>query len=171
MSDLRQFLSRKSGVLAERRHDFTENPAAALATLTATSTISHENFARPTTMGNFQMVSDSGVGLGGQALGPSAPEMMLGALASCLVHTYLLQSVLMNIPLSHVEVSVTGQIDLTGVVGLPSEQPPIMQTITYTAKVESSASAEEVEKIHAEVEATCPVLNTFKSPVSVTRSR
>lgn len=171
MSDLKTFLSRKSVVLAQRRQDFTANPESGTATLTAVSTLSHENFARPTRMGAFEMVSDSGVALGGQALGPSAPEMLLGALASCLVHTYLLQSVLMNIPITHVEVEVTGKIDLTGVVGLPYEQPPQMQDITYTAKVDSPADPEAIQRIHDEVEATCPVLNTIKYPVEVKRVR
>jgi uncharacterized OsmC-like protein len=97
--------------------------------------------------------------------------MLLGALASCLVHTYLLQSVLMNIPITHVEVEVTGKIDLTGVVGLPYEQPPQMQDITYTAKVDSPADPEAIQRIHDEVEATCPVLNTIKYPVEVRRVR
>lgn len=170
MSDLKTFLSRKSVILAQRRQDYTDNPDAGLVTLTAASTLSHENFARPTRMGSFDMLSDSGVGLGGQALGPSAPEMLLGALASCLVHTYLLQSVLMNIPIIHVEVEVTGKIDLTGVVGLPYEQPPQMQDITYTASVDSPASAEEIQRMHDMVEATCPVLNTIRYPVQVTRT-
>lgn len=170
MTPLNQFLSRKSGVLAERRQDFTANPSAALATITASSAISHENFARPTQMGSFEILSDSGVGLGGQALGPSAPEMLMGALASCLVHTYLIQAVLLNLPLTHVEVTVSGKLDLSGVVGLPYDQPPQFQNLSYTSTVESPASAEEIEKIHAAVEATCPVLNTFKYPISVTRT-
>lgn len=170
MTSLNNFISRKSGILAERRRDFEANPAAGLATISASSTISHENFARPTKMGNFEIVSDSGVGLGGQALGPSAPEMLMGALASCLVHTYLLQATLMDLPLTHVEVEVTGQLDLTGVVGLPYEQPPQLQNLTYTAKVESPASPEAIQKMHDAVEATCPVLNTLKFPTEVKRN-
>ena len=45
--------------------------------------------------------------------------MLLGALASCLVHTYLIQATLMQLPLDHVEVEVQGALDMAGVVGLP----------------------------------------------------
>ena len=48
--------------------------------------------ARPVKMGEIQFVTDSAPGLAGHALGPTAPEMLLGALASCLVHTYLIQA-------------------------------------------------------------------------------
>jgi uncharacterized OsmC-like protein len=169
MTPLADFLSRKSAVLTQRREDFTANPPGSVFALTASSRVSLDTFARPTRMGAHETLTDSGVGLGGQALGPSAPEMLLGALASCLVHTYLIQAVLLNIPLEQVEVEVTGNIDMAGVVGLPYDQPPQMSDIAYSAKVQSSATADQLEHMHRAVEATCPVLNTIRYPVAVKR--
>lgn len=167
MAKLDSYLARKAEAVKQRQADFQANPDAAVVTLTATSKVAGITGARPTRMGETVVISDSGPGLAGHALGPTAPEMLLGALASCLVHTYLLQAVLLNIPLDHVEVTTSGTLDYATVVGLPYEQPPRMENITYTAHVETSASKEQIEALHTAVEETCPVLNTLRFPVEV----
>ena len=137
MAKLDSYLARKAAAVQQRQADFRANPGAAVVTLTATSKVAGITGARPTRMGETVVISDSGPGLAGHALGPTAPEMLLGALASCLVHTYLLQAVLLNIPIDHVEVSTSGTLDYATVVGLPYDQPPRMQNLNYTAQVES----------------------------------
>ncbi len=107
-------------------------------------------------------MTDSAPGLAGHALGPTAPELLLGALASCLVHTYLIQATLLDLPLDHVEVEVQGALDMAGVVGLPYTALPQLEAVTYTARVTSSAAPEAIERMHAAVDETCPVLNTLR---------
>jgi uncharacterized OsmC-like protein len=170
MSKLDSYFARKAEAIAARQADFRANPEKALVTLTASSKVAGITGARPTRMGDTVLISDSGPGLAGNALGPTAPEILLGALASCLVHTYLLQSVLLNIPVDHVEVTTSGSLDYAPIVGLPSDEPSRMKDITYTANVESEAAPEQIERLHAAVEATCPVLNTLRLPVEVTRA-
>jgi uncharacterized OsmC-like protein len=169
MAKLESYLARKAAAVAQRQADYQANPDAAIVTLTASSKVAGITGARPTRMGETTVISDSGPGLAGHALGPTAPEMLLGALASCLVHTYLLQSVLLNIPIDHVEVNVSGTLDYAGVVGLPREQPSCMQNLSYVVHLESDAPPEQIAQIHAAVEATCPVLNTLRMPVEVIR--
>ncbi len=169
MAKLDSYLERKNKALADRRADYQTNPQAATIKLTASSKVAGITGARPTRMGEITFVTDSAPGLAGHALGPTAPEMLLGALASCLVHTYLIQAVLLNIPLDHVEIEVKGELDMSGVVGLPYDEPPRMSNITYAARIESPCSAEDVRRLHEGVADTCPVLNTIRYPVSVTR--
>ena len=95
--------------------------------------------------------------------------MLLGALASCLVHTYLIQAVLLDTPIDGVEVEVRGAVPMGGVVGLPYDKVPQMEEITYTARVVGDAPAEAIERMHQAVEETCPVLNTVRFPTSVAR--
>jgi hypothetical protein len=91
--------------------------------------------ARPVKMDETLFITDSAPALAGHALGPTAPEMLLGALASCLVHTYLIQAVLMDIPIDGVEIDVHGAVPMGGVVGLPYDKLPQMEEITYTANI------------------------------------
>lgn len=169
MAKLDNYIERKKKALAERQSDWTANPESAIATIKASSKVAGITGARPTQMGNTVMISDSAPGLAGHALGPTAPEMLLGALASCLVHTYLIQATLMNIPLDNVEVEVSCKLDYKAVVGMPYDTPPTLQDVTYKAHIESPASPDVIDNMHAAVAETCPVLNTLRSPVNIER--
>lgn len=169
MSKLAPYLQRKGEVLAQRRDHFRENPEAALVRLKATSHVAGNTGVRPVKMGDYIVISDSAPGLAGHSLGPSSPEMLLGALASCLIHTYLLQATLLEISLDHVEVVVEGVLDMTGVVGLPAQGPLKLEGLSYTPTVTSTATSEQIDQLHTAVEQTCAVLNTLRSPMEVVR--
>lgn len=169
MALLDSYIERKAKVLAQRREDLTANPEAAFVPLKATSHAAGITGVRPVQMGQYIVISDSAPGLAGHSLGPSSPEMLLGALASCLVHTYLLQATLLDIPLDGVEIEVTGGLDMTAVVGLPSDAPIRLERLAYAPTVASPAGPEEIERLHAAVEETCAVLNTLRSPMEVVR--
>ncbi len=171
MSALDYYLERKSAVLAQRRADFTAMPEKATVRIQAKSWVAGNTGARPVKMGETLFITDSAPALAGNALGPTAPEMLLGALASCLVHTYLIQAVLLDIPIDGVEIEVHGAVPMGGVVGLPYDKLPQMEEITYTATVNASATPEDIERMHQSVEETCPVLNTVRYPTAVTRIR
>lgn len=170
MAKLDNYIERKAKALADRQNDWTANPESAVATIKASSKVAGITGARPTQMGNTVMISDSSPGLAGHALGPTAPEMLLGALASCLVHTYLIQATLMNIPIDNVEVEVSCKLDYKGVIGMLYDTPPTLTDMTYKPYIESPASDEAIEKLHASVAETCPVLNTLRSPIQVERA-
>lgn len=169
MAALDSYIERKAKVLAQRREDFGANPEAAFVPLKATSHAAGITGVRPVQMGDYIVISDSAPGLAGHSLGPSSPEMLLGALASCLVHTYLLQATLLGIPLDGVEIEVTGGLDMTGVVGLPSDAPIRLERLAYAPTVASPASPADIKRLHDAVEETCAVLNTLRSPMEVIR--
>ncbi len=169
MALLDSYLARKTAVLAARQADYTAQPESSTLTIKAVSNVAGITGARPVRVGSHSFITDSAPGLAGHALGPTSPELLLGSLASCLVHTYLIQAVLLNLPLDQVEVEVTGQLDMSGVVGLPYDQPPRIDNITYVAHVQSTASPEDIARMHQAAEETCPVLNTLRYPVSIAR--
>lgn len=170
MSALAPYLSRKQAVLTQRQADFQAAPEKATVRIKAASWVAGNTGARPVRMGEVLFITDSAPALAGHALGPTAPEMLLGALASCLVHTYLIQATLLQIPLDNVEVEVKGALDMSGVVGLPYTALPQLSEVTYSAKVTSTAAPEDIERMHAAVDETCPVLNTLRLPTAVQRA-
>lgn len=171
MAKLDPYLQHKAQVLAQRREQFTANPESALVRLKATSHVAGNTGVRPVKMGDYIIISDSAPGLAGNSLGPSSPEMLLGALASCLIHTYLLQACLLEIPLDHVEVTIEGALNMAPVVGLPQAEPIKMEGLSYTPVVTSPAPPEAIERLHAAVEQGCAVLNTLRSPMAVACKR
>src|ERR1051325_11369083 len=124
MAKLDNYLERKAAALADRKQDWTTNPDKASATSKDASKLARITGTRPTTMGSHTIVSDSAPGLAGHSLGPTSPEMLLGALASCLVHTYLIHATLMNIPLDDVTVEISGTLDYKPVIAMPSPNRP-----------------------------------------------
>ncbi|MEZ4868370.1 MAG: OsmC family protein [Caldilineaceae bacterium] len=169
MAKLDPYLQRKASILAERRAQLRDNPRAGIVQLKATSHVAGNTGVRPVKMGDYIVISDSAPGLAGHSLGPSSPEMLLGALASCLIHTYLLQATLLEIPLDHVEVVIEGALDMAPVVGLPHDGPIKLGGLSYTPTVTSPADDAAIERLHSAVEQTCAVLNTLRSPMEVVR--
>lgn len=170
MGKLQEYLKRKAQAMTTRRLSWAEQPETAHITIQASSSLAGVTGARPTRMGESVVISDSAPGLAGHALGPTAPEMLLGALASCLVHTYVIQAVVMNLDLESVRVDVEGRLDMRPAIGMDVSPPSPIQPITYYAHLEvSDATDEEIQALHEAVERTCPVLLTLRHPVPISR--
>ncbi|MDZ4765953.1 MAG: OsmC family protein [Chloroflexota bacterium] len=170
MSHLDEYLARKHAALTAKQAAFTAAPDSALVTLHAAAKVAGNSGIRPVKMGDYTVITDSAPGLAGYGLGITAPEMLLGALASCLAHSYVIQAALLGVPLDALDVEISGQLDFTGVVGLPVTDAPALQNIAYAARIESPAPPEAVQKLHELVERYCPVLNTLRLPMDVRRA-
>lgn len=169
MAALDSYMERKGAAIAARTAEYRAQPEQAVVTLKATSKVAGITGARPTRIGDFLIVSDSGPGLAGFALGPTAPELLLGALASCLVHTYLIHATLLAIPLDSLEITVSGALNYAQVVAVDAEHPPRLEQMHYHADLVSPAPPADIERLHAAVDANCPVLNTLRQPITVSR--
>jgi uncharacterized OsmC-like protein len=170
MAQLDDYLKRKTAALEARQADFTADPDKALVRLSASSRIAGNSGVRPVRMGDYTVITDSAPGLAGFSLGPTAPEMLLGALASCLAHTYAIQAALLDVPLDSLEVSVSAALDFRGVVGMPVSDAPMLQDICYHAEIGTSAPPDLIEQLHSAVALYCPVLNTLRLPADVRRA-
>lgn len=89
---------------------------------------------------DHQVISDSPPDFAGYNLGPSSPELQLGVLGSCVTHVFLIQAALRQVPLTSLEIEVSGVIDPRG--GKPGhESTPIWpHNIAYTVHIDSPAS-------------------------------
>ena len=169
MAKLDLYLFRKADVLAEQQEVLKDKPERGLVELTATAHVAGNTGVRPVQMDEYMIVSDSAPGLAGHSLGPSSPQMLLGSLASCLVHTYLLQAALLEIPLDDVAVEIKGALDMNPVVGLPHDGQIQLETLSYHTDIASPAQQAEIDRLHEAVERTCAVLNTLRQPMNVKR--
>jgi uncharacterized OsmC-like protein len=175
MAHLDEYLSRKGAAMTEKRAAWADargqgDASAGVVRISASSALAGNTGVRPTMAGEHRIISDSAPGLAGNALGPTAPEMLLAALASCLVHTYVIQAVLLDVPLDEVRVEVSGALDMLGVIA--GEGPaPVIDHLRYTPHIASPASAEALDWLHAAVDANCPVLNTLRLAREVVRAQ
>jgi len=169
MSTLDPYLKRKAGILEQQRQQLADNPDNGIALLRASSYVAGITGIRPVKMGEYTVNTDSGPALAGHGLGPSSPELLLGALASCLAHTYVLQASLHSISLDHVGIEVTGELNLADAVNPDNTSTISIDNLSYRADVKSSADAKVLTRLHELVERACAVLNTIRIAQQVTR--
>jgi uncharacterized OsmC-like protein len=157
---------------------YLENKRAAMATARAhlgsgdkaRETISAECSASDLTgvrrirIRDYEIISDSGPTFGGYSLGPSSPELLLGVLASCLTHTYLIEAANRGIALERVDVRFEAENNDARFLGLETSDPDLPFNIRGRVEVESSASREEIEALHAFAEAHCPLTRLVREP-------
>ena len=165
MSNLREYLLQKRAALLEGREKAAteDGPHRLLAKVTAEG----RSGVRRIRIREHQILSDSDPHFAGYNFGPGSPELLLGALGSCLTHIFLIQAADRQVPLDLLEVEVRCQLEpRAGQEGF-EHVPRYPHNIEYTVQLESPASADEIASLHAAVEAVCPVLNLLINPQEI----
>ena len=116
---------------------------------------------------DFQVLTDSPPSFAGYDLGPSSPELALGALGSCLTHSWLIQAAAHNVPVDSIEVEVTGQLDSRGSLLGREDIPVHPQDLAFTVTIVSPASEDEIEALRDAVDRACPILNLLRWPQQI----
>jgi uncharacterized OsmC-like protein len=166
MPDLADYLEFKAQRMAIMRERLAAPDAQPFA-LEATARVAGGSGVRPVRVREFTIVTDSGPGLAGYDLGPTAPELLLSALASCLAHTFLIVAATRGLRYASLEVTVRGSIDFRGVLEVDPNMPTTPQDLRYEARLSSPASDAELAEVQREVERLCPVLGALTQPIAV----
>lgn len=114
---------------------------------------------------NFQVISDGAPAGAGFDLGPAPGELLIGSLAACLNHGYLIQASLLDIELDSLEVTAEAAVK-PGQIG-SGATTPVDLGLRYTAKVTSSASDAELEALRQQVERHSFVFNVVTRGAAV----
>lgn len=166
MGTLIEYLAQKREILLDRRRRIADGSLLPTP-LKARATAEGRSGVRRIRVRDFQIVSDSPRDFAGYDLGPSSPELVLGALSSCLNHSYLIQAAALEVPIDSIEVEVEAFIDPRA--GSPGHEktPVYPQNISYVVKIESPAPATDIERLRANVETACPILNLIRKPQTI----
>src|SRR5271165_7387093 len=114
MSTLIEYLAQKRQALLDRRRRIADGSLGPVP-LKARATAEGRSGVRRIRVRDFQVVTDSPPDFAGYDLGPSSPELVLGALGSCLNHSYLIQAAALDVPIEVIEVEVEAFILETAV--------------------------------------------------------
>ncbi|MFQ3661828.1 MAG: OsmC family protein [Chloroflexaceae bacterium] len=164
---LAEYLKRKRE-LVEAYRARLRAPDAARTPLRATVTVAAGSGVRPIRLRDHLVISDAGAALGGYGLGPSAPELLLGALASCIAHSALVIAADRGVTFEHLEVEVTGLLDYRGTLGVSEDAPVPPTDLAYTLRFAGPVSDTEIAAIQADIARLCPVLLALTRPTPVT---
>ena len=164
MMSLGSYLERKLVALKATRATASPNQKERRQHLTTSCIAEGGSGVRRIRIRDFQVITDTGPAMAGFDLGPRSPEVLLGALGSCISHTILIQAAMQGIPIDSLVIDVSADVD--SLAGHADVFNPLAN-IDYEIKVESSASAEQFEQINAMLPDICPVLNVVRFPQAV----
>jgi uncharacterized OsmC-like protein len=160
------YLSNKAAAMASAARAL-ESGDAARDTIAAECTASDVTGVRRVQMREFRVLSDSGPAFGGFGLGPSSPELLLGVLASCLTHTYLIGAARQGVSLDRVHVRFEAENNDAEFLGLSTADPPYPANIRAFVTLDGAAKPEDLEALHAYAARSCPLTRLVREPLPV----
>ncbi len=97
-------------------------------------------------------------------------DVLLASLAACQEITLRMVAAAMGIQLQEVEVTVEGDMDFRGTMGIDPETPVGFQRIRTNIRVAVDAPADRLERLAQRAERYCVVASTLRQPPSLTTS-
>ena len=108
--------------------------------------------------------------VGGYEDTPCSGDLLIASYAACQEITLRLVAVAMGIELEKVELTVEGEWDARGTLGIDREVPVGYTRVHTTIKVVSDAPQEQVKKLLDRYERYCVVGATLRNPPEITSS-
>ncbi len=107
-------------------------------------------------------------GVGGSGTGACSGDLLLGALAACAQITCQMVATAMGIPTERIEVTVEGDLDLRGTLGISPDVPVGFERINISFNVIAPhATPEQLRALREKTEQYCVVMQTLTRPPSL----
>jgi uncharacterized OsmC-like protein len=104
-------------------------------------------------------------GVGGAGAGACSGDLLLGALAACAQITCQMVAAAMGIPTERIEVTVEGDLDLRGTLGISKDVPVGFAGIRLHFDVAApKATPEQMSGLREKTEQYCVVMQTLMRP-------
>src|SRR5271157_1049454 len=119
---------------------------------------------------NFTVEGDEPISYLGSNRVPNPVETILAALGSCLVIGFAYNAAARGINLESLDISLEGNLDLQGFLGISDNVRPGYQNIKIACKVKSDASWDKLEELFKHVQRTSPALDIIRNaePITIT---
>ena len=119
----------------------------------------------------FTIQVDEPIYLGGTDLAPNPVEVMAAGLCGCITAGIVTNSAMFGTELEKVNVEVTVDFDVNGVLGLNKEAANGAIGLHYkvTLKAKDSANSDKLQRSKETIDRKSPVKNTLELPLRITR--
>jgi uncharacterized OsmC-like protein len=150
------------------KEQYRNNPNASLITLRAKGGQTDVPVACSIDIGRALYQAEAHQGVGGAGAGACSGDLLLGALAACAQITCQMVAAAMGIPTERIEVTVEGDLDLRGTLGISKDVPVGFQSIHLNFDVTApKANAEQLRALREKTEQYCVVMQTLMRPPSL----
>jgi len=151
---------------------YRERPDAARITLTAEASESDAPVACSVDVGRAVQEAQAHVGVAGPGTAACSGDMLLGALAACAQLTCQMVASSMGIETDRIAVTVEGDLDLRGTLGVDKSVPAGFEAIRTRFDVDApGATEEQIASLLEKTERYCTVLQTLRQPPPVKTTR
>ena len=104
-------------------------------------------------------------GVGGAGAGACSGDLLLGALAACAQITCQMVAASMGVPTDRIEVTVEGDLDLRGTLGISKDLPVGFESIHLLFDIAApKATPEQLRSLRDKTEQYCVVMQTLMQP-------
>ena len=147
---------------------YRQDPASSRITLTAHGRQTDAPIACSVDLGRAIYDAQAHHGVGGAGTGACSGDLLLGALAACAQITCQMVAAAMGVPTEEIHVTVDGDLDLRGTLGLSKEAPVGFQSIRLNFDVHAPQATEEQRKaLREKTEQYCVVMQTLLHPPKI----
>ena len=116
-------------------------------------------------LGRALYAAEAHRGVGGSGSAACSGDLLLGALAACAQITCQMVAAAMGIPTRHVAVSVEGDLDLRGTLGIARDAPVGFERLRVSFEIDApEASEEQLAGLREKTERYCVVMQTLVKP-------
>jgi uncharacterized OsmC-like protein len=150
------------------KEQYRQNPGSSKITLTARGSQTDAPIACSVDLGRAIYSAQAHQGVGGAGTGACSGDLLLGALAACAQITCQMVAAAIGIQTESIDVTVEGDLDLQGTLGISKEAPVGFQSIRVLFEVcAPNATEEQLGALKAKTEQYCVVMQTLQNPPKI----
>jgi uncharacterized OsmC-like protein len=147
------------------KEQYKNDPNSSRVTLRAKGGQSDAPVACSVDIGRAIYNAQAHIGVGGTGTAACSGDLLLGALAACAQITCQMVATAMGIPTQRIEVTVDGDLDLRGTLGISRDVPVGFQSIQLRFHIVApEATAEQLRGLREKTEQYCVVMQTLTQP-------
>jgi uncharacterized OsmC-like protein len=147
------------------KEHYRNDPGASRITIRAKGGQTDVPIACSVDIGRAIYQAEAHQGVGGAGAGACSGDLLLGALAACAQITCQMVSAAMGIPTERIEVTVEGDLDLRGTLGIAKDVPVGFEGIRLHFDVAApQATPEQLRALKEKTEQYCVVMQTLTHP-------
>ena len=144
---------------------YRSEPGSSRITLEAKASREDAPISCSVDIGRAVYEAQAHAGVGGAGTAACSGDLLLGALAACAQVTCQMVAEAMGLEVEKIEVTVTGEMDLAGTMGISRDVPVGFEGISTRFDVEApGATKEELEGLRKRTERYCVVFQTLTHP-------
>ena len=150
------------------KEKYRNDPASSRITLRAKGSQTDAPVSCSVDLGRAIYNAEAHQGVGGAGAGACSGDLLLGALAACAQITCQMVAAAMGIPTERIAVTVDGDMDLSGTLGISKEVPVGFESIrVHFDVVAPKATHEQLPALHQKTEQYCVVMQTLMRPPKI----